>query len=422
MRVLVITRAPWRNDNNTGNTLTNLFSNMKDVEFYNLYFRDQLPQNGIAVKSFAISEIQLVKNLLKRTPVGREINEQNITISTGENNIYIAAKKIGTNFLPLFRDFLWSVGRWKSDNLKRFLDETKPDVIFMPVFNCYYPHKVLQFIKVYTNAKIILFHADDNYTLKQFNLSPLYWLYRFNLRKWVKKSVKISNINYTISDIQKQDYEKAFNIPFKVLTKGVDFSVGPPKNSTFNKPVQLVYTGNIGVNRWKSLAAIASTLEKINADGEKAQLKIYTGTPLTDKIKKSLNREGSSQIMGYVTSNEIAEIQSSADLLVHVEAMDLKNRLLVRQSFSTKIVDYLAAAKPILAFGPKDVASIDHLVKNDCAIVADSEEELLEKLSSVIDDKNKLHKLALKAFECGKKFHNKKNIDIMLKNDMEQLL
>ena len=67
MRVLVITRAPWRTDNNTGNTMTNFFSDMKDIEFYNLYFRDQLPQNDIAKRSFAISEGQLVKNLLKKS-------------------------------------------------------------------------------------------------------------------------------------------------------------------------------------------------------------------------------------------------------------------------------------------------------------------------------------------------------------------
>ena len=63
MRVLVITRAPWRNDNNTGNTLTNFFGQAQDVEFWNLYFRDQSPQNDIATKSFSISEAQLLRTL-----------------------------------------------------------------------------------------------------------------------------------------------------------------------------------------------------------------------------------------------------------------------------------------------------------------------------------------------------------------------
>jgi hypothetical protein len=422
MRVLVITRAPWRNDNNTGNTMTNFFSDMKDMEFYNLYFRDQLPKNDIAIKSFAISEGQLVKNLTKGTPVGREINEQDTTMSNGEDNIYKSAKRVGTSFLVLLRDALWSVGRWKSNNLKKFLDEIKPDVVFMPVFNCYYPHKILQFVKKYTNAGVILFHADDNYTLKQFALSPVYWFYRIKLRKWVRKSVRISDVNYAISNIQKEEYEKAFKREIKILTKGLDFSGVPECKNEYNQPLQFVFTGNIGVNRWKSLGIIASTLKKINANGVKAQMKIYTATPLTDKMKKALNIEGSSRIMGYVDSSKIADIQSNADILIHVEAMDLRNKLLVRQSFSTKIVDYLKAARPILAVGPKDVASIDYFVKNDCAIVADNENELYEKLLSVIENRKALDLLAEKAYECGKKNHDVSMINKMLRNDMIEVI
>ena len=420
MRVLVITRAPWRNDNNTGNTMTNFFSNMKDVEFYNLYFRDQLPKNDVVVKSFAISEGQLIKNLLKRTLVGKEVYEQDTTSLNSEDGIYKSAKKVGTVLLAFIRDLLWSIGKWNSNGFKKFLEEIKPDVVFMPVFNCFYPHKILQFVKKQTGAKIILFHADDNYTLKQFSLSPMYWIYRFNLRKWVRKSVKISDVNYAISHIQKEEYEKAFNKPFKVLTKGLDFDEVPKFKAEYNSPLQLVFTGNIGVNRWRSLAIIADALKEINADGIKAQMKIYTATPITEKLEKALNIENSSKIMGFVDSSEVAGIQSNADMLIHVEAMNLKNKLLVRQSFSTKIVDYFKSARPILAVGPKDVASIDHLIRNDCAIVADNKQELIKKLTECINNNNMLTEIAVKGYECGKKFHNQEQINKMILNSFNE--
>lgn len=420
MRVLVITRAPWRNDNNTGNTMTNFFSNMKDVEFYNLYFRDQLPKNDVVVKSFAISEGQLIRNLLKRTPVGKEVCKQDTTSLNSEDGIYKSAKKIGTVLLTFIRDLLWSIGKWKSNGFKKFLEEIKPDVVFMPVFNCFYPHKILQFVKKQTGAKIILFHADDNYTLKQFSLSPMYWMYRFNLRKWVRKSVKISDVNYAISHIQKEEYEKAFNKPFKTLTKGLDFNEVPKFKTEYNNPLQLVFTGNIGVNRWRSLAIIADALKVINADVIKAQMKIYTATPITEKMEQALNIENSSKIMGFVDSSEIAGIQSNADMLIHVEAMDLKNKLLVRQSFSTKIVDYFKSARPILAVGPKDVASIDHLIRNDCAIVADNKQELIEKLTECINNNNMLTEIAVKGYECGKKYHNQEQISRMILNSFNE--
>ena len=421
MRVLVITRAPWRDDNNTGNTLSNFFNSMDDCEFYNLYLRNQKPLNNIAKKSFSISETQLARNLLRKEQVGCVVDQQDV-VNESEDRIYSSAKKHSSTTLMLLRDLLWSIGHWKSDTLKAFLNEIKPDVIFMPVFNCFYPHKVLRYVKKITGAKVILFHADDNYTLTLFTFSPLAWLYRFNLRKWIRRSVKISDINYAISDLQKREYEKTFKKPLKVLTKSVKFSVEPNCKSAYNRPLQLVFIGNIIVNRWKSLSNIANVLERINSNGIKAQLRIYTGNTLTDKMNNALNRGGSSFVMGSVTADKVIDVQRDADMLVHVEALDLRNKLTVRQSFSTKIVDYLAASRPILAFGPKDVASIDHFVKNDCAIVADNEDELFDKLCAVISDNNKLNELSKKAFECGKKFHNKDDIDNMLRSDMEQLI
>ena len=59
------------------------------------------------------------------------------------------------------------------------------------------------------------------------------------------------------------------------------------------------------------------------------------------------------------------------------------------------------------------MASINHLIKNDCAIVADNEQELLEKLTECINN-NKLTEIAVKGYECGKKHHNKENINSML--------
>ena len=43
MRVLAISRAPWRNDNSIGNTFTDLFGDLPDVEVYSLCMREQPP-------------------------------------------------------------------------------------------------------------------------------------------------------------------------------------------------------------------------------------------------------------------------------------------------------------------------------------------------------------------------------------------
>lgn len=422
MRLLVLSRSAWRNDNSTGRTLSDIMSAFPEAEIYGLSMREQVMQNNICKGNFIISEKQMIKHLLGKGQVGKRENIiTNDTIS-GERNIYDNTKAKSRILLWYLREFLWSIGGWRNKNLKKYIEEVNPDIIFSPIFPGCYPQKLLLYIKKISKAKVAVFHMDDNYTLKRYSWSPLFWIYRFWMRKWVKKSTNCADVVYVISELQKREYEKSFGRDCKLLTKAADFTIEPKIKTTYNKPLNLIYTGNIELNRWKSLSHIANVLEKVNANGTKAQLKIYSGNTLTEKTELALNRGNSSFFMGSVPADSVREIQNNADFLVHVEALDLKNKLTVRQSFSTKIVDYLSAARPILAFGPKDVASIDHLVKNDCAIVADSEEELYSKLCTVIDDKSKLDQLAFKAFECGKKFHNKKDIDTMLKNDIQQLI
>ena len=416
MRILVITRSSWSNNNNIGNTMTNIFNSFDSDHIYGLNFRSEPSVNNIAIKNLSISEQQIIRYFKTGKQIGQISESCAVFSADNEKKMYDNAKKKSGKTLWFLREFLWSVAPWKNSLLNDYLDEVKPDVVFMPVFCCWYTHKVLKYIIEYTGAKLFLFHADDNYTLKQFSLSPLYWIYRFVLRKWVRSSVKMSDMNYAISEIQKIEYEKIFKKQMNILYKSSDFEI-MPQSIEQNIPLKLLFTGNINSGRYKSLSLIGKSLSKINQDGIKAQLDIYTLTPLTSKMKKALDIPNAVFIKGAVSNDKVQELQKKADILVHVEAFDLKSRLRVRQSFSTKIVDYLKNAKCILAIGPRDVASIDYLKKNDAAVVAASQNEIEEKLKTLIESPALIQNYGQKAWECGKRNHQSENITKMLKED-----
>lgn len=419
-RILVITREAWTNDNGIGNTLSDFFSELKDFEIYSLCLREAPKVTELSKRNFYISEGQLIKFLLKKGVVGKITEEKGKDFENAikEKKLYDQIKKINLTIFLFIREILWGTGVWKNSRLNSYLDEIKPDVIFFPDFPCVYAHKVLQYIQKRTKAKVAIFHADDCYTLRQISFSPMFWIYRFYLRKWVKKSVGISNIHYAISDIQKKDYDKTFHVNNKLLTKCADFSEQPQLKVKIDNPLKLVYTGNIGLNRWKSLAIIVKTLKKINYAEIKAQLYIYTGNEITNSMRKVLEVKGTSYIMGRVDPEDILSIQEKADILVHVESIDLRNRLIVRQSFSTKIVDYLKRGRAILAVGPKEVASIKHLIDNNCAIVSDNQKELYEKMKYILKNKEELNEIAKRAYECGNKYHNRIDVLHMLHDDL----
>lgn len=423
MKILIVSNTPWSKENSFGNSFSNIFEGIPDLEFANISCRTVTDLDPIVSACFEISEKSLLKHLKdKRSPSGKKIDIEalkNCKKSAEESNIKTFARKKRWQVLFWARDIIWTLGLWKSQELLDFIDDFKPDLIFQPVYYSSYLNDIACFIQEYTNVPMLGYISDDCYTLRQFSLSPLYWIDRLHKRKKVKKTIEKCKILYVISEIQKRDYEKAFGVPCKILTKSADFTEPPQLKTSYNTPLQLVFTGNIGTNRWKSLAVIAQALQELNQNGTKAELRIYTATPLTAKMQKALQIDGASYLMGTVPASAIPQIQSEADMLVHVEAMDLKNKLAVRQSFSTKLVDYFKAARPILAVGPKDVASIDHLLQNNCALVADNAADLAVMLSDCLENPKRLHTLAENAFLCGKRHHDAAQMKEMLCADLK---
>lgn len=433
MRVLFVSSSPLKKEISIGNTFINLFDGMDDVELASIYTRSGTPDSEIS-QAFCLTEKMLINNILKKTPMGKQIINEKITAEESNKNTSVApieedsksvkfAKAKRWTLLFWAQDLIWKIGRWKkSKELTEFIKDFNPDIVFTVLSNsCYLNNLILHTVKV-SGAPLVLYAWDNNYSMKQFMFSPLRWIKHFIDRKSMRKLAKKADLFYVISEVQKQDYEKAFKKQCTVLTKGFDFDKPMPVYSQSNKPLQLVFTGNIGMNRWKSLSHIANVLERINENGIKAQLRIYTGNTLTDDMKKALIKGESSFVMGSVPSSQVEKIQTDADFLIHVEAQDLKNKLLVRQSFSTKLVDYFAKAKPIVAYGPKDVASIDHLIRNNCALVADSEDELYEKLFDMIENKELLDTLSTQAWKCGQVHHSKTKIHNMLTTDFKNII
>ena len=86
--------------------------------------------------------------------------------------------------------------------------------------------------------------------------------------------------------------------------------------------------------------------------------------------------------------------------------------------FPTKLVDFFAMGKCILAVGCDDEASIKHLLDNDAAFVARSEEEIAEILSKLCMNKELLAVYGGKAYGCGKQHHLKSNMQQMIMEDL----
>lgn len=424
MKVLVLTRSAINSDDNMGNTIENLLGTSDQIELHNIFMRAGAYKNTVCKTVYQISEQKLIKSIFNGSSCGEEVhcNTSICTDEMREKKTYDFAKKYDFYIFWFVRELLWQIGHWKTQTLTNYLNKINPDIIFMPSFNCWYPYKVLNFIKQHSNAKVVLYHADDNYSMANTQCSPFYWLYKVILRKYLKKSIKTANLNFCISKEQVEEYSNIFDIECDLLQKFADFEEQPSVKHLFNEPLRLIYTGNISSGRWTTLALIGRALQDINRNSIKAQLYIYSGTTLTNEMKRALFIPEAIIYKGSIAGNDIPRIQRDADILVHCESFFPNDVTSVRLSFSTKIIDYLTRGRCILAIGPGSVSSIRYFIANNAGFVINDRNLIKDGLLNLINNHDLISKKAISAWQCGQRNHNKSIIQKMFIEKLEQII
>ncbi|MBR4657784.1 MAG: hypothetical protein IKP26_00825 [Clostridia bacterium] len=410
IKVLILSNTAWDNSNSFGSTFSNFFEGMDDVRIANIYCRSGSPNNGFDMRCFQITEKSLLKNLRNRScPPGREVykrGEGSDVMNAAEQKRYDSIRKTRLMVFHWAQELIWLIGRDKSDELKRFIDDFDPDVIFQPIYNSFHLTRLARFIIGYTGKPAVGFIGDDLYTLKRFNLSPLFWIDRLLKRPRLKKLIKACESVFVMTGLQKREYDGIFGINCGILTKSADFSGEPGLKTAHEPPFVFTYTGNIYTGRYKALSALGRALGRLKEKGIDCELRIYTLDPLTRSAEKAFALPAI-KLMGGASSQEIPAIQAEADALVFADGNTLKSMGVVRHSFSTKLVDYMKAARCIVAIGPEGIAPIDHLKENGAAIVITDLNDILPAVEKLVSSPESFGEYGMRAWECGRKNHSK---------------
>ncbi|MCX8531512.1 glycosyltransferase family protein [Chryseobacterium luquanense] len=429
MKILIISHELWSENNNGGNVLSNIFSDF-DAEFAQIYCSPGTPNNKLCKKYFQITDKMIINGLLKKKQIGKEINFEEfpyeakfatkLDIETKKwyFNIF---KKYRFSIFSTIRELLWKISPWKTKELERFILEFNPDVIFAPCYSHLFMLRLDRYVKKITNINMISYISDDNYSLRQFNLSPFYWFNRILSRTYIKKTFKDYNLVYTMTEEQSDELEQSLAANMKILRKGAEFS-GECKKVDVNDPIKIVYAGGIYINRWKILAKIGEVLRNINKEGVKIILNIYTQNAVTEKQQHLLHDDKNIFLNPAVSQAELIEIYKSSDIALHVESFELKYRLMTRLSFSTKIVDCLASTCAVMAISWKEHAGLKYLRKNNAAICIDDFSDLDDELKKIAENPELVIDYANKAWLCGQKNHQIKMIHQDIYNDFKHLM
>lgn len=430
----MLSQYPWKRDNSFGNTYSSIFGKIDNIEIAHIYLMAGMPDKEDVVSCYyQIPENEVVKSFLK--PWKKSIGAGHIVRIEGEvieeretkeieksESIYGKLLGFGKrhhwSLMFFARELAWKYGKVNYDGMMSFIEEFKPDIFFLPFSNLYYTNRLALYIKKHYDIPMVMEMAMDHYSLKRVSYNPFFWLDRFGKRAMIRKLANKSEKVYVISKRLKDELEASLNKPCEILYKIPDETRANIPYDGGHDPIRYLFTGNIYANRWKSLKLLAEALKESKA----GVLDIYTANPITKSVDKALNIKGVSTIHKPVSQEKVIQLQNEADVLVHAEAFDITNKLLVRCAISTKIMDYLSVGRAILAIGPSDISSIEYLCDNNLAFVADSPDAVLKVLEMIKGDPNILLEYAKKGHDYVKINLDAKSLRLKLYNSLDDVI
>lgn len=427
IRVLVVTYLPWRDDNNIGNSYSNIFKGMENkIEFAHIYIRNGLPQNGLVKECYHISITRMISRFFKwNIKVGEKLEMKDF--STSERHQFSLVvnwmKILRWPFFLLAEEIVGLSKSWETKDLEVFIDDFNPDIVFGTLPDNALISNIMLYIKNRRNIPLVTYPWDDYYSLNHSNWDPCFWLRKLLQRHYLRKTAKQSEYLYVISDLMREEYIRIFKKDCRLLFKGHKFEKDKVIKVEVHTPINLVYMGNIGQGRWKTLANIASAIKEINAEAGKDifYLNIYTLSPKNKKMMLMLDKEGCSKINEAVSIKDVPLVMGTADILLHVEPFKKSEYQFYRASFTTKLVDYFYAGKCILAVGGL-TASTGYLRKYDAAICILKKEEIKSILFRIASSPDLIRNYAQKAWECGVRNHQIIDIQERVYNDFKVIV
>lgn len=404
MKVLIISHTVFSRTNNMGRTLLSYFRDFSAGETAQFYIHSEIPTIDTVCKNYyRFTDKDALRSVLRFKGKGKIYTAEDIGThevqQRTDKGLTRAAYDIGsrrTGLIYVLRNLLWKFSHWETAELKRWLKDFKPEIIFFASGDYSFMYNIALKIADELAIPLVTCCVDDFYLFNANHDSLLGRIEHALRMKTVHRTMARSSCILTISDAMGTAYEKLFQRPCFTIDTSAE-------NKELSFPAQaqdISYIGNLGLNRHLQLIEIGRELKKRGL-----KLDVYS-TETSRALLEGMNCENGICFHGALPADEVLRVMERSMLLIHTEAFDEKSLNRVRFSVSTKIAETLMYGPCMLAYGPEEAASISYLKQNDAAYVITSREKLGDGLDELLANAGLRHTIVQNARKLAKVRHS----------------
>ena len=213
-----------------------------------------------------------------------------------------------------------------------------------------------------------------------------------------------------------KEYSAYFGKEFDCIMNSVSLYPFVPKTS-ISQTKTIAYFGGLNLNRWRMICRFSELLSG------RAKVIVYTGQEITEEIDRAFRKSGV-ELGGFLKGEEVRTKMLESDVLLHIESDDKYFRSLTCLSVSTKIPEYLMSSRPVIAYGPSEIASIRLISDNNLGITISSEgsgENQKKVLFDFLDNVEQQQLYVKRAYEYASSHFDKDKISEGLRKKIIQV-
>jgi glycosyltransferase involved in cell wall biosynthesis len=421
-RVLVLSHNAFSDTHNNGKTLASFFAGWPRDKLAQMYLKaSPAPSYAVCGRFYRVTDYAALRALLR----GGKAEGAAFAGAPGEDRetpepAHGAEDSPGLSGLfarrlPLLewgRDLLWRNNRWQSPALLAWLDDFAPEAVFFQGSNYPFAYDIALWVCARYGARLLLQLTDD-YTYVPHPLLPLSWHNHFRYMGRLREAMATAKAVYAIGPAMREEYAGRFGrediavaancVEVSPCTSQEAYCGGCPE-----KPLRLVYAGSVHTGRWRVLRRLGACLRALRDEGLYAVLEVYTPASLSPRLTRALTLEPTLAWRGSLTPAELRSALARANALVMVEAFSRSARRVTRLSLSTKIPEYMAAGRCMLAVGPAEASSIRYVREQGAGVVIDDtrREAMLRSLRALFDAETRAD-LVRKALRVAQENHGR---------------
>lgn len=391
-KVVIVGTIPY-NPKESSRAFDAYFHNWEPENLAQVFSHAQDPIQGHCGTLYQITDYRLLQRWKgKKVQTGKVFQYENlekqspVADKSDERQLSKKAYRFGANHTPLshlLRRLLWRKKLWCTDEFKQWLDDFKPECVFLSFSYDFFIPQIANYISKRYNIPIVSSIADDYYFNTYISFNPLYYWYKYSYRRMIKNLLDRNHYAIYISDKIRDKYNNHFGLigDTVYLTSDVKRKQFAPVNS--ENPI-ITYFGNIRMGRNHSLNEIGKALGQINPN---YKLEIYT-VEQDPKIYQELMDNPNTTFGGMIPYTEVQKRMEASDVTVIVEGFKESEIRWSRYSLSTKAADALASGATILTYGSHECGIVEYMLSTKASFVCTNNTQLVGVIKEMLENKD----------------------------------